>query len=852
MFTGIIIESGATARLDLNTHYLHVLAPQSFWHGITTGASVACSGVCLTLVTVNYETGEARFFVGKHTRTHTALTERYSTATSSIALNIERALRYGDELGGHVFSGHITDTAHIVAIEHHADDSRRLDFEFECELDARIMLQASIALDGVSLTISAVHMEQRRCSVELIPATLENTTLGVLGVGDLVNVERAPIAQMNPKLIPQWLNEARYEGERGRATAAPNPWVGCIIVARDGVRELGRGSHRCAGNPHAEIEAIRNVVDATDLEGAHVYVTLEPCTHYGRTPPCVDALIAAKVSRVTVGMRDPDERARGGVEALRAANIDVSVINDADIVKQLRAYSRHRTTARPLVIAKVALTLDGCIGYRDATSAWITGAAAREHVRCALWNYSQAIVFGARTIEQDNPTLNDATHSLIVILGSLRSNSLNICAHKRVRAYHYGSTGTCCSVPCCELIDLDALLEALAVNDNVLQVTVEGGSRTHAHFLAADAVDELWVYRGAALAGASGRHWLGDELEYGRSMGGIGRLTIMDAPERVDACTVLTRYQVRRALPTPALRCATEALHRGNVVCVLDDSARENEGDLIVAARHFDPEHSAMFRRFTTNMVCAPMSRTHAAQLDLSPMVKHNEDTHQTPFSVTCDASVLPDGTGVSALDRVATFAVLARGDAAPNDLRRPGHVFPLLAATGGIRERQGHTEAAVALCMAANIEPPVAAIAELQTDAGSMMTPSQCEALCREFNLPLLHINELVAAAPPSLLCCRRLASCTLELAINDGISAFILIVYSSSHSPRDIHKVLIRGTPPSDGALCRVHSECFTGDVLASQLCDCGAQLHGALEAIDKRGAGVCIIVGGHEGRG
>src|SRR5256885_12437814 len=197
--------------------------------------------------------------------------------------------------------------------------------------------------------------------------------------------------------------EAVALGERGRLTAAPNPWVGCVVVAADG-RVAGRGFHHRAGEPHAEVHALREAGDRA--RGATVYVTLEPCAHQGRTPPCAPALVEAGVRRVVVAVLDPDERVAGrGIRLLAAAGVAVEVgVGAEPAARSLGPYLRHRRTGRPLCLLKTAASLDGRTAAADGASQWITGPEARADAH-RLRAESGAVVVGAGTALADRPSL---------------------------------------------------------------------------------------------------------------------------------------------------------------------------------------------------------------------------------------------------------------------------------------------------------------------------------------------------------------------------------------------------------------------------------------------------------------
>ncbi len=275
------------------------------------------------------------------------------------------------------------------------------------------------------------------------------------------------------------------EGEKARYHAPPNPWVGALVVARDG-RVLARGHTQVPGEAHAEIDALRRAGDRA--RGATLVVTLEPCAHHGRTGPCTEAIIEAGIERVVVGVADPDARVAGrGLARLREAGLEVTVDVAAPAVReQLGAYLWHRATGRPYVVAKVAATLDGVVAMADGTSQWITSEPARRDAH-VLRAQSQAIVVGAGTVRADNPRLTARLGD--IVLEPLRVVLGHAPASARVR-------------PCLEHQgDLGALLDELGQLD-VVQVLVEGGPRTVSAFLDARLVNRVVWYAAPAFAGS--------------------------------------------------------------------------------------------------------------------------------------------------------------------------------------------------------------------------------------------------------------------------------------------------------------------------------------------------------------
>ncbi|MDQ2728119.1 MAG: bifunctional diaminohydroxyphosphoribosylaminopyrimidine deaminase/5-amino-6-(5-phosphoribosylamino)uracil reductase RibD [Actinomycetota bacterium] len=280
-----------------------------------------------------------------------------------------------------------------------------------------------------------------------------------------------------------WMAEAVAAAATVRTGTAPNPWVGAVIVPGGG-GPVAVGATQPPGGPHAEIVALD--LAGTSARGATLYVTLEPCSHQGRTPPCADAVIAAGVSRVVVGVVDPDPHVSGrGVERLRAAGIEVATgVGAAEIESQLAPYLKHRRTGRPFVVLKLAATLDGRIAAPDGSSTWITGPLARIDAH-RLRAESDAIAVGAATVRADDPalTVRDVAgrDPLRVVLGR---------APPGARVH-----------PALELEgDVGAVLDDLGAR-GVLQLMVEGGATVAWRFHAAALVDRYVIYLAPAFLG---------------------------------------------------------------------------------------------------------------------------------------------------------------------------------------------------------------------------------------------------------------------------------------------------------------------------------------------------------------
>jgi 3,4-dihydroxy 2-butanone 4-phosphate synthase/GTP cyclohydrolase II len=307
---------------------------------------------------------------------------------------------------------------------------------------------------------------------------------------------------------------------------------------------------------------------------------------------------------------------------------------------------------------------------------------------------------------------------------------------------------------------------------------------------------------------------------------------------------------------TATISEALDSLRLGRPVLVLDAADREGEGDVVLAASTATEEWVAWAVRHTSGVLCAPLPAALADHLDLPPMVHRNEDPRGTAYTVSVDARH-GIGTGISARDRARTLRVLAAADAGAGDLTRPGHVFPLRAAPGGVLERAGHTEAAVDLCRLAGL-PPVAAIAELVDDSGPASGPAQVLALGRRAGLPVITIAALIdhlrAPAAPGVVpaAVHRAAPRVRreeQTMMPTRFGRLLTTLYRDLHTGAE-HLAVTSG-PPANGSLVRVHSECLTGELLGSQRCDCGAQLTSALRDIARSG-GTIVYLRGHEGRG
>ena len=287
-----------------------------------------------------------------------------------------------------------------------------------------------------------------------------------------------------------------------------------------------------------------------------------------------------------------------------------------------------------------------------------------------------------------------------------------------------------------------------------------------------------------------------------------------------------------------------EALRRGEIILVTDDADRENEGDCICAAEFATQENVNFMATYAKGLICMPMSAEWCRRLDLPQMVATNTDNHQTAFTVSIDA--VETVTGISAAERSLTARKCVRDGVSPSGFRRPGHMFPLQAREGGVLRRAGHTEATVDLCRLAGLKE-VGLCCEVMKDDGSMARLDDVAAFARAHGLKMMTIADLIAYRRK----CDRLVEPIESVDLPTDHGHFQLKMYRSRISGLE-HLALVKGDVADGGpVLTRVHSECFTGDVLGSERCDCGPQLHMAMEIIEREGRGVVLYMR-QEGRG
>src|SRR5687768_4042621 len=292
---------------------------------------------------------------------------------------------------------------------------------------------------------------------------------------------------------------------------------------------------------------------------------------------------------------------------------------------------------------------------------------------------------------------------------------------------------------------------------------------------------------------------------------------------------------------------AIAAVGRGEIVIVVDDEDRENEGDLIMAAEFATPEKIAFFLHHTSGYICAPITAQRARELDLPPMVATNTESMRTAFLVSVDARH-GTSTGISAHDRAATIQALVDPATRPDDLARPGHILPLEARDGGVLKRAGHTEAAVDLARLAGCYPAGVLCEIVDEKKMDMARLPELTRFAEEHDLLLISIADLVRYRRQKEKLVRRVAEARIPTQYGD----FTCYAYEEVLDA-NVHLAFVKGAPAGEeNVLVRVHSECLTGDVFGSLRCDCGPQLDASMRRIADEGMGVVVYLRGHEGRG
>lgn len=291
---------------------------------------------------------------------------------------------------------------------------------------------------------------------------------------------------------------------------------------------------------------------------------------------------------------------------------------------------------------------------------------------------------------------------------------------------------------------------------------------------------------------------------------------------------------------------AIEEIRAGKVIIVVDDEDRENEGDFLTAARNATPEVVNFMAKYGRGLICVPLTDERCDELKLDLMVGKNTTSHETNFTVSVDLIGNGCTTGISATDRSKTIQALINPNTIPDDLGRPGHIFPLRAKDGGVLRRAGHTEAATDLAAMAGFEP-AGVIVEIMNEDGDMARLPDLMIIAKQLNMKIISIKDLIAYR----LCKETLIKKEVSVKLPTEWGDFDMVAYTQIDSGEH-HIALVKGTWEEDEpVLVRVHSSCITGDIFGSCRCDCGPQLHKAMEMIEKEGKGVIIYMN-QEGRG
>ncbi|MBL0183983.1 MAG: bifunctional 3,4-dihydroxy-2-butanone-4-phosphate synthase/GTP cyclohydrolase II [Chitinophagaceae bacterium] len=295
-----------------------------------------------------------------------------------------------------------------------------------------------------------------------------------------------------------------------------------------------------------------------------------------------------------------------------------------------------------------------------------------------------------------------------------------------------------------------------------------------------------------------------------------------------------------------SIESAIEDIKQGKLVIVVDDEDRENEGDFIAAANSVTPEIINFMSMYGRGLICAPLTEERCNELQLQPMVVNNTSLHETAFTVSID--LLGNGctTGISAQDRAKTIKALVNPDTKPEDLGRPGHIFPLRAKKGGVLRRSGHTEATIDMARLAGFEP-AGVLVEIMNEDGSMARLPQLKEIAKKFNLKLISIKDLIEYR----LRQETLIKEEVRVQLPTKYGTFELVAFEQLNTG-EVHMALKKGDWKKDEpVLVRVHSSCMTGDILGSLRCDCGDQLHHAMKMIEAEGKGLVLYMN-QEGRG
>lgn len=323
-------------------------------------------------------------------------------------------------------------------------------------------------------------------------------------------------------------------------------------------------------------------------------------------------------------------------------------------------------------------------------------------------------------------------------------------------------------------------------------------------------------------------------------------LNSLKKPWLLPANSLSLHYIVMTPIKLNTVNEAIEEIKNGKVIIVVDDEDRENEGDFLTAARNASPEVINFMATHGRGLICAPLIESRCEELGLELMVQNNNAAYETPFTVSVDLIGHGCTTGISASDRAKTVLALINPETRPEELGKPGHIFPLKAKKEGVLRRAGHTEAAIDISRLAGFEP-AGLIVEIMNEDGSMARLPELMEIAKKFNLKIISIKDLIEYRLRTESLIQKTVTVDLPTAHGD----FKLVAFKQTMSGQE-HLALVKGEWKKDeGVLVRVHSSCVTGDIFGSCRCDCGPQLHKAMDMIEAEGKGVIVYMN-QEGRG
>lgn len=835
------------------------------------GDSVCVNGVCLTITSIDKDNNLVKFFVMKETLNIT------NFCKNGIA-NVEFSLQHGEYIGGHCITGHIDTMGTIEKIMNEEDGSRTITISYPCDFESIVIYKDSISLNGISLTISKCDVEANCLCVSIIPHTYDNTNIKYWKISDKVNIEfnNKNIVHNEKKIMVTkeefYMKYAIKLSEKTKIKTLPNPWVGCVLVYDDKI--IGEGYHEKKGYPHAEIEAINDAINKGNKElikKSILYVTLEPCyPEKGKdkiNDPCYKKIVEMEIKKVVIGMKDPDVRTSGkSISKLKENGIEVLVgVCKNDIELSLKEYLYCKNNNRPFGIGKIALSKDCCYSRRDKKQVWITSEQSVRHSENLISNCVQAVIEGDNTVKNDLEVLNERVkrfqnksgNTLWIYLdtdGSLPAieQCHNVWVYTTIPSkIYYKKYEDKKSRPTVRTIKKDchgniSLYEI--TNDlykrGIYVVLYEGGGILQRRLLDLGYISKFWIYQSDLIMSSEGSNWYSTVNLDGYEIEILYNEKIKSCKDTFEEILLKPKSSIKK------IQKALLDINTGIPVILMDNMDRENEADLVIDAKFMNEKICELYRRYGTGIICVSMTEIRSMQLNL-PLNGINEDVNKTNFTMSCDH--VDTKTGVSAKDRSTTINYLGSQNINREMLNRPGHIFPLVSQYGYLNLRQGHTEGSVSLCSLAGTGK-VASIVEMVNDDGTMMCYEDCKRFIecnRETKSSVIitmeDLKKYIKYRKPNFF---EIVSCADLKIDNYGTWKFFCYNSGDTHNP---HVVLIYGDIyKNKNVMVRVHSECFTGDVLKSHHCDCGYQLQTSLKKINENGSGVIIFPSKHEGRG